>query len=237
MTLSPTPADLWTLWEQSPVSSGSGIRNLPSAAGSRRGQAKYPHRESGGVLETVGPQLSACEVQRPLTPSSSHAWQHRTRRTESWGHWVIWKESGSRWSSEKPTLRKRQCKCLSARAWVPHQKWREVGPQPPSHGARVAQQSCPRRARHQTCTDLDSPPGRGDVPRPSGCPPVLGSFVDPLAEMGLLETQDIPPGPGLPSGTASGSVLGAPPCGSTCDQRGGHCTAENGQDGPRSLPP
>ena len=59
----------------------------------------------------------------------------------------------------------------------------------------------------------------------------------PLAEMGPLGTQDMPPGPGLPCGTASGSVLEAPPCGSTCNQRGGHCTAENGQDGPRSLPP
>lgn len=43
VTLTPTPADSWTLWGQSPVSSGSGIRNLPSAAGSRRGQAKHPH--------------------------------------------------------------------------------------------------------------------------------------------------------------------------------------------------
>ena len=43
VTLTPTPADLWTLWGQSPVSSGSGIRNLPSAAGSRRGEAKHPH--------------------------------------------------------------------------------------------------------------------------------------------------------------------------------------------------
>ena len=106
--------------------------------------------------------------------------------------------------------------------------WGLQGSHDPAELSQVGQ-------NRQTCTDLDNPSGW----RPTRSLPqeaclyheAARRLISPLDEVRSLGTRDTPSVPGFPSGTASGSVLGAHPSGPNVGPEAGHGTAKDAQGG------